>query len=149
MPLGTEIVLDLGYIVLDGDPAPAPLPTERDTAAPHISANVYCCQTVVIRFHMRIAQAKCILVTRVCVCLCVCPSPHSNATAWARMSLRGNGRGFPLVVNYWTDLQLVHGFHCYDNMVLIAKCQRVLVLALCLVNSLVKTGVLSSYSAIS
>jgi len=34
--------------------------------------------------------------------------------------------GCPLVVHYWADLQLVHGFHCYDN----AKCQQVLVLAL-------------------
>ena len=34
-----------------------------------------------------------------------------------------------LVVQYWANLQSVHGFRCYDN----AKCQRVLVLALCLV----------------
>jgi len=48
-------------------------------------------------------------------------------------------------VLYWADLQLVHGFccydnmvqsvprfHCYDNIAPNAKCQRVLVLALCL-----------------
>jgi len=26
-----------------------------------------------------------------------------------------NGRGCPLVVDYWADLQSVHGFRCYDN----------------------------------
>jgi len=30
-------------------------------------------------------------------------------------------------------LEPVHGFRCYDSIVLNAKCQRVLVLALCLV----------------
>jgi len=43
MPLGTEVGLVPGDIVLDGDPAPA---TERGTAAPHFSAHVYCGQTV-------------------------------------------------------------------------------------------------------
>ena len=42
MPLGTEIELGTGHIVLDGDPAPP----ERGTAAPHFSAHVYCGQTV-------------------------------------------------------------------------------------------------------
>jgi len=36
-------------------------------------------------------------------------------------------------VHYWVDLQSVHGFHCYDNIGLNTKCQRVLVLTLCLV----------------
>jgi len=46
----------------------------------------------------------------------------------------GNGRGCPLVlVHYCPDLQSVHGFRCYDNIAPNAKCQRVLVLALCLV----------------
>ena len=60
----------------------------------------------------------------------------------------GNGRECPLVVHYSVDLQLVHGFHCYDNIhvcILIAlytanaysaerECQRLLVLVLCLVS---------------
>ena len=52
----------------------------------------------------------------------------------------GNGRGCPLVVHYRADLQSVDGFRCYDNIVPNAKCQRVLVLALCLVtdNSIMK-----------
>ena len=28
----------------------------------------------------------------------------------------GNGRGCPLVVHYWADLQSLHGFRCYDNI---------------------------------
>jgi len=28
----------------------------------------------------------------------------------------GNGRGCPVVVHYWVDLQSVHGFRCYDNI---------------------------------
>jgi len=38
----------------------------------------------------------------------------------------------PLVVHCWADLQSVHGLRCYDNIMPNAKCQRVLVLALCL-----------------
>jgi len=49
----------------------------------------------------------------------------------------GNGRGFPLVVHYWADLQSVYGFSCYDNIVPNAKCQRVLVVALFLVLTVV------------
>ena len=36
-------------------------------------------------------------------------------------------------MHYRADLQSVHGFRCYDNIAPNAKCQRVLVLALCLV----------------
>jgi len=35
-------------------------------------------------------------------------------------------------VHYWADLQSVHGFRCCDNIAPNAKCQLVLVLALCL-----------------
>jgi len=49
----------------------------------------------------------------------------------------GNGRWCPLVVHYWADLQSVHGFHSYDITAPNAKCQRVLVLALCLVDFVV------------
>jgi len=28
----------------------------------------------------------------------------------------GNGRGCPLVMQYWADLQSVHGLRCYDNI---------------------------------
>jgi len=43
MPLGTEVGLGLGDVVLDGDPVP---PAESGTAAPDFSADVYCGQTV-------------------------------------------------------------------------------------------------------
>jgi len=44
-----------------------------------------------------------VVVTAVCVSVCV-------DVTW------GNGRGYPLVVHYWADLQSVHGFRCYDNI---------------------------------
>ena len=36
-------------------------------------------------------------------------------------------------MHYRANLQTVRGFRCYDNIAPKAKCQRVLVLALCLV----------------
>jgi len=67
----------------------------------------------------------------VCVCLSVCVSvaaacPHyctDPDVIW----------GCPLVVHYWADLQSIHGLCCYGNSSN-AKCQRVLVLAVCLVS---------------
>jgi len=62
---------------------------------------------------------KCIVVMRVCVsvCLSVCLSvaacPHyctDPDVTW------GSGRGCPLVVHYWANLQLVHGMRCYGNI---------------------------------
>jgi len=92
-------------------------------------------------------DAKRIVVTDVCVPVCPSPAtcPHycmDPEVTW------GNGRGCPPVVHYWADSQSVHGFRCYDNIVphgfatgahdntaVNAKCQRVLVPALCLVNT--------------
>jgi len=48
----------------------------------------------------------------------------------------GNDRRCTLVVQYWADLQSVYGFRCYDNIAPNAKCQRVLVLALCVVGGI-------------
>ena len=45
----------------------------------------------------------------------------------------GNGSGCPLIVRYLADLQSLQGFRCYDNIAPNAKCQRVLILSLCLV----------------
>ena len=58
---------------------------------------------------------------RLCVCLCVCVSaclsaavrPHyctDPDVTWVR------GRGCPLVVHYWADLQSVHGLRCCGNI---------------------------------
>jgi len=41
------------------------------------------------------------------VCLHYCMDPD---VTW------GNGRGCPLVVHYWADLQSVHGLCCYGNI---------------------------------
>jgi len=40
-------------------------------------------------------------------------------------------------VQFWQDLQSVHGFRRYDNIAPNAKCQRALVLALCLVETVI------------
>jgi len=79
------------------------------------------------------------VVTTVCVtaCLSVCLSARRRIPTLLHgpgCNL-GNGRGCPLAVHYWADLQSVHGFSCYDNIAPNAKCQRVLVLTLCLASS--------------
>jgi len=68
---------------------------------------------------------------RLCVCLSLAALPHycmDPDVTW------GNGRECPLVVHYWVDLQSVHGFRCCDIIAPNARCQRVLVLTLCLVS---------------
>jgi len=52
----------------------------------------------------------------VCVSVCVsaCPRPHAYTIARTGCNL-GSGRGCPLVVHYWADLQSVHGLRCYSN----------------------------------
>jgi len=67
----------------------------------------------------------------VCVCLSAAVQPHyctDPDVTW------GRGRGFPLVVHYWADLQSVHRLRCYDD---ITRTQNVseymLVLCVCLV----------------
>ena len=59
--------------------------------------------------------------------LCVCVSVCSSLTAFPHYCT--------LVVHYWADLQSVRGFCCCDNIAPNAKCQRVLVFAICLVNA--------------
>jgi len=65
---------------------------------------------------------------RLCVCLSVClsvcltvclsvrPRPYAHTTAWTRVYTWGHGRGCPLVVHYWADLQSGHGLRCYGNI---------------------------------
>jgi len=71
-----------------------------------------------LHFVWVVDHQKCIVVTRVCVCvLSVCLSVrgriptllHGPNVTWE------NGRGCPIVVQYWVDLQSVHGLRCYDN----------------------------------
>jgi len=112
---------------------------------PGAKCAVYDCLVVVVvtfrvsrrRREMYICHACLCVCLSVCVCLCVClciclsiaTCPHyctDPDVSW------GNGRRCPLVVHYWADLQSEHGFCCCDNIAPNAKCQRVLVLAVCL-----------------
>ena len=60
----------------------------------------------------------------VSVCLYLAAFPHYCTDLYMSW---GNGRRYHLVVHYWTDLQSLHGFRCYDNITPNAKCQRVVV----------------------
>jgi len=58
---------------------------------------------------------------RLCVCLCVCLSVCLSAAVRPHYCTDpdvtwGCGRGCPLVVHYWADLQSVHGLRCYGNI---------------------------------
>ena len=67
-----------------------------------------------LTFRIWHSQTKCIVMTAVClsVCLSLAALPQCNTNpdvTW------GTGRGCPLVVHYWADLQSVHRFRCYGN----------------------------------
>jgi len=51
-----------------------------------------------------------------CVSVCVCLSTAACLHYCTDPDVtRGTGRGCPLFVHYWADLQSVHGLHCYGN----------------------------------
>ena len=53
----------------------------------------------------------------VCVCLSVCLSVAACVQYCMDPDVTwGSGRGCPLVVHYWADLQSVHGMRCYGNI---------------------------------
>jgi len=56
-----------------------------------------------------------LVITRVClsVCLSAAPCPHYCMDLDAPW---GDGRGCPLVVHCWEDLQSLHGLRCYGNI---------------------------------
>jgi len=59
------------------------------------------------------------VVTRVCVsvCLSVCLSAAVRPHYCSNLNVTwGRGRGCPLVVHYWTDLQSGHELRCYGNI---------------------------------
>jgi len=61
-----------------------------------------------------------VLWSRSSVCLCVCLSVCLSAAACLHYCTDPgvtwrSGRGCPLVVHYWADLQSVHGLCCYSN----------------------------------
>ena len=70
----------------------------------------------------------------VSVCLSVCLSAATFSLLHGPRCNLGNGRGCPLVVHYWADLQSVHGLHCDGNITRTGNVSEyVLVLAVCLV----------------
>ena len=66
-----------------------------------------------LHFAWGVDDSKCIVVTRVCVsCLSAAVRPHyctDPGVTW------GRGKGCPLVVHCWADLQSAHGLRCYGN----------------------------------
>jgi len=70
---------------------------------------------------------------RLCVCDCLSLATVPHYCTGPDVSC-GNGRGCPLVVHCWENLQSVHEFCCCDSIEPNGKRRRVLVLAVCLVN---------------
>ena len=75
-------------------------------------ANVNLCK--LLHFAWVLDEAKCIVVTRVCVSVSVCLSVCLSAAAYLHYCTDpdvtcGSGRGCPLVVHYWADLQSCTG----------------------------------------
>jgi len=66
-------------------------------------------------------MAVCVTVPRHIPTLLHAPGCNLGGMVWG-----------PVVMHNWADLQSVHGFRYYDNIVPNVKCQRVLVLPLCL-----------------
>ena len=91
----------------------------------------------------------------------VCPLPSNRHHPSSGDCLEGKGENYQVCsVQYWSDLQSVHWFRCYDNIHVCkltalytlqmriasnAKCQRVLVLALCLLDVVVDAISLLQY----
>jgi len=75
---------------------------------------------LLLHFVRVVDDAKCIVVTRVClpyVCVSVCLSAAVRPQYCVYPDVTwGRGRGCPLVVRYWADLQLLHGLRCYGNI---------------------------------
>ena len=71
--------------------------------------------------------------------LCVCPSAAACLHYCTDPDVTWrSGRGCPLVVHCWADLQSVHGLRCYGNITQTRNVSEyMLVLALCLVETCV------------
>ena len=66
--------------------------------------------------HLCVCLCVSVCVLSVCVCLCVCLSAAACLHYRTDPDVTwGSGRGCPLVVHYWADLQSGHGLHCYGN----------------------------------
>ena len=60
-------------------------------------------------------DAKCIVVTRVCVSVCLSTAAYLRYCTDPDVTWR-SGKGCPLVVHYWADLQSVHALRCHGNI---------------------------------
>jgi len=98
-------------------PSGGPSSRSRTRTGPSVLFFVCTCLAITFRVSL-VDDAQCIVVTCVCVCLCDCLSVRSRMPTL----LHGpgcnleTGRGCPLVVHYWADLQSVHGLRCYGNI---------------------------------
>ena len=120
-----------------------------------IQCSVKCLKIITFRVSHRRREMYCCHITRICVCVCVClsvclsmaKSPHhcmDPDVTW------GSGRGCPLVVHYWLDLQSVHGLCCNGNVMRTRNVSEyMLVLDLCLVFKSYSTILLKILSSIS
>jgi len=69
---------------------------------------------VIITFRVRRSRGEILYSGLGCLCVCLFLSAFPHYRTDPDVTWR-NGRGCPVVVHYWADLQSVHGFCCYDN----------------------------------
>jgi len=109
--------------------------TTRSTAADltiaHANANdLFTFRVSRRRREMYCGHARLFVCVSACLCLSAAACPHYCAESDVTW---GSGRGCPLVVHYWADMQSVHGLRCYGNITRTRNVSEyMLVLALCL-----------------
>jgi len=74
----------------------------------------YYSSDILLHFALVVDDAKCIVVTRVCLSVCLSAAVRQHYCTDPDVTW-GHGRGCPLVVHYWVDLQSGHGLRCYGN----------------------------------
>jgi len=106
--------------------------------APPLYAVVKLLFVITFRVSRRRREVYCGHV-HLCVSVSLCVSVCLSAAACSHYCMDpdvtwGIGRGCPLVVHYWADLQSVHGLRCYGNIRQTRNVSEYMpVLALCLV----------------
>jgi len=107
----------------------------------HVSTGPHQCDFATMKFIItfRVSRRRREMLSGLCVCLSLAAFPHYCTDPGATWGMVGVP---PFVVHYWVDLQSVHGFRCYDNVAANARCQWVVVLALCLVILVITVGLL-------